>query len=164
MYTNRCNPFYGSSVTSFHKPKGNQPHLMELSRTYFVTDNPNFVASANMQQMLHQPNISKRDRELIEGVKAYLINTFLEAHTMNSLAREFGTNTHKLMTLFKKTFDTSIFDYLNMLKMNHAKRMLEEQGCYVSEVARELGYKNPHHFTAAFKRRFGVCPSQLKST
>ncbi len=136
---------------------------MELSHTYFVADNPDIVPAANMQNMLYQPKISKRDRELIEGVRVYLTKTFLEAHTMNNLAREFGTNTHKLMTLFKKTFNTSIFDYLNTLRMAHAKRMLEEQGCYVSEVARELGYKNPHHFTVAFKRRFGICPSLLKS-
>jgi AraC-like DNA-binding protein len=136
---------------------------MELSHNNFVVDNLNIVTATNMWNVQYQPKISKRDRELIEGVRAYLTKTFLEAHTMNSLAREFGTNTHKLMTLFKKTFDTSIFDYLNTLKMDHAKRMLEEQGCYVSEVARELGYKNPHHFTAAFKRRFGICPSKLKS-
>jgi AraC-like DNA-binding protein len=31
----------------------------------------------------------------------------------------------------------------------------------VSEVAELIGYKNPHHFTAAFKKRFGFLPSQV---
>ena len=136
---------------------------MEFSHTYVVADNPNIVSATSMRSLPCQPKISARDRELIERVKAYLTKRFLEAHTMNNLAREFGTNTHKLMTLYKKTFNTSIFDYLNTLRMDHAKKMLEEQGCYVSEVSRELGYKNPHHFTVAFKRRFGICPSLLKS-
>lgn len=106
---------------------------------------------------------SVRDKDLVHAVKDYLCQTFLEAHTLAALARQFATNTNKLMTLFRKAFGVSIFDYLQELKMDYAKRLLHEEGWYVNEVARVVGYKNPHHFATAFKRRHGTIPSSFKN-
>jgi YesN/AraC family two-component response regulator len=46
--------------------------------------------------------------------------------------------------------------------MEYAKKLLEKEGLQVKEVAPILGYKNPHHFTVAFKKKFGVNPSHLR--
>jgi AraC-like DNA-binding protein len=46
--------------------------------------------------------------------------------------------------------------------MEQAKHMLLEQGKTVGEAADQAGYRNAHHFTAAFKKYFGYLPSQLK--
>jgi len=108
-------------------------------------------------------NFSKRDLEIINGVKEYLTQTFLDDHSLHELARHFATNTNKLMTLFKKAFNTSIFEYIRDLKMDYAKRLLVDEGQFVSEVSSKVGYKNPHHFSAAFKKRHGICPSSLKA-
>lgn len=105
--------------------------------------------------------VSNRDVELIQGLKEYLSKSFLEAHSMMSLSRSFGTNTNKLMTLFKKFFGKSIFEYITELRMDHAKQLLLDNAMTVSEVAKIIGYKNPHHFSTAFKRRFGICPSDF---
>jgi AraC family transcriptional regulator, transcriptional activator of the genes for pyochelin and ferripyochelin receptors len=32
----------------------------------------------------------------------------------------------------------------------------------VREVSREVGYKNPHHFSTAFKKKFGLNPVLLR--
>jgi AraC-like DNA-binding protein len=37
-----------------------------------------------------------------------------------------------------------------------------EQNLRVVDIARTLGYKNPNHFSAAFKKRYGTAPSELK--
>ena len=47
--------------------------------------------------------------------------------------------------------------------MKHAYSLLLND-MQVTEVARVLGYKNPNHFSAAFKREFGVVPTGVKST
>lgn len=107
--------------------------------------------------------ISKRDRELIEGVRDFITQTFLEEHTIGDLAKQFGTNTNKLMSQFKKNFGVSIFEYISDLKMDYAKRLLLDEGYFVSDVSRRVGYKNPHHFSVAFKRKHGICPSTLKN-
>jgi AraC-like DNA-binding protein len=106
--------------------------------------------------------VAGRDRDIIQGLKEHLSKTFLEDHSLESLSRQFGVNTTKLMTLFKAIFSKSIFEYLHDLKMDYARTLLEEQNRLVTEVAREVGYKNPNHFSAAFKKQFGISPSQLR--
>ncbi|NML68572.1 helix-turn-helix transcriptional regulator [Chryseobacterium sp. RP-3-3] len=34
----------------------------------------------------------------------------------------------------------------------------------ISEVSDVVGYKNPRHFSTAFKKKFGIVPSPLKSS
>jgi AraC-like DNA-binding protein len=114
------------------------------------------------QTASQQEKISKHDIEIVQSLKEYLSKTFLEIHSLESLARHFGTNTNKLMTLFKRSFGKSIFDYLGELKMEYAHSLLLHEKKMIVEVAREVGYKNPHHFSTAFKRKFGINPSQLR--
>ena len=104
----------------------------------------------------------KRDMEVVQGLKEHLNKTFLDDHSLDNLAREFGVNTSKLMALFKKVFNKSIFEYLSELRMDYARELLQEKDYLVAEVARTLGYKNPNHFSSAFKKRFGFCPSQVR--
>lgn len=106
--------------------------------------------------------LSRRDEELAYGLKEYLTSTYLDDHTLCSLAKHFGTNTNKLMTLFKKIFGKSIFEYISELRMEHARTLLLDKEMIVCEVAREIGYKNPNHFSAAFKKRFGLSPTEIR--
>ena len=100
---------------------------------------------------------------LSHDVKEHLDKTFLQEHSIVSLATQFGTNTSKLMSMFRRTFGLTIFEYIHELKMEHARILIADKGYYVGEAAREVGYKNPHHFAAAFKRKHGISPSALKT-
>ena len=113
-------------------------------------------------QEFKQPVANRRDVETIQQLKEHLTKTFLEDHCLTTLARQFGTNTNKLMTLFKKIFGRSIFEFIGELRMDYALQLLRDQGLLVTEVARTIGYKNPNHFSCAFKKRYGVSPSELK--
>lgn len=106
--------------------------------------------------------LSQRDRDVGVAMKEYLTDTFLEDHSLTSLARYFGVNANKLMFLFRKCYGMSIFEYISELKMEYAMQLIREDRKFVTEAARILGYKNPHHFSAAFKKKFGVCPSAVK--
>ena len=52
--------------------------------------------------------ITSRDRDTALSLKEYLTRTFPDAHSLTGLARYFGTNPNKLMTLFKKSFGGSV--------------------------------------------------------
>ena len=114
------------------------------------------------EEAFKQPVASRRDVEVIQQLKDYLTKTFLEDHCLPTLARQFGTNTNKLMSLFKKVFGRSIFEFIGELRMDHAMELLRDHGLLVTEVARTVGYKNPNHFSSAFKRKYGISPSDLK--
>jgi AraC-like DNA-binding protein len=114
------------------------------------------------QEAIKQPVANRRDVETIQQLKEHLTKTFLDDHCLPTLARQFGTNTNKLMSLFKKIFGRSIFEFIGELRMDHALQLLRDEGLLVTEVARTIGYKNPNHFSCAFKKRYGVSPSDVK--
>lgn len=102
---------------------------------------------------------TKKDMEVMHALKDHLNKTFLDDHSMVQLGRHFGINTNKLMSQFKKLFGMSVFEYLTELRMEYASQLLTDKNMMVVEVAQILGYKNPNHFSAAFKKRFGIIPS-----
>ncbi len=106
--------------------------------------------------------ISKRDRDLMVAVRDHLDKRFTEDHSLVSLARSFGINETKLMKCFKHEFGLTVFEYISDLKMAHARKLIEDQGMFVAEVAAIIGYKNPNHFSSAFKNKYGFSPSKLK--
>lgn len=83
--------------------------------------------------------------------------------TIEQLSIQTGINQFKLKTHFKEVFKQPIFTYITNLRMEKAKKMLVKDDLTVSEVAYAVGYKNPQHFTVAFKKKFNFLPSSLKN-
>ncbi|PKV49231.1 AraC-like DNA-binding protein [Aquimarina sp. MAR_2010_214] len=81
---------------------------------------------------------------------------------LSDLARVVSTNECTLKKEFKNVFGTTVFGYIRDTKMEQAKKMLLNQKLSVNEVSDRIGYKNPQHFSTAFKRKFGVSPSRIK--
>lgn len=110
---------------------------------------------------MNQPTSTEQDA-------LYEAKTILETNldtppTIRVLSRMVGMNEFDLKKGFKRTFNTTIYRYVNALKMQQAKEILQEGNKSISEVSLLMGYKNPQHFTAAFKKFFGTLPSKLKS-
>lgn len=69
-----------------------------------------------------------------------------------------STLTRKLKSLTGKT----PLDIIRNIKMEHAKRMLEEGHLNIGEVSTSLGYQNRKYFTNCFKEEFGMTPSEYQ--
>lgn len=107
--------------------------------------------------------ITHRDRDVMTAVKEYLDVSFNEDHSLYHLSKRFGINQNKLKTRFRELFGVPVITYLYDLRMEHARMLLLDKGMFVSEVSSMVGYRNSNHFATAFKRKFGVNPSRLKS-
>jgi AraC family transcriptional regulator, transcriptional activator of the genes for pyochelin and ferripyochelin receptors len=108
------------------------------------------------------PALKKSEVQLMEDVKSFLSENFNDDHSLQSIASHFAINEFKLKKNFKLRFGQTIFDFLFDRKMDHAYYLLRDGGKFVNEVSREVGYKNPNHFTTAFTKKFGVKPSSVK--
>jgi AraC-like DNA-binding protein len=59
---------------------------------------------------------------------------------------------------FKRTLGVTYGDYVRTHRLHLAARRLLESDITVAELAYDLGFSTPSHFTAVFGRRFGVSP------
>lgn len=107
------------------------------------------------------PGLRAEDLERMQQVRDMLHNEPAETYSLVGLARAVGTNEATLKKNFKMVYGTTVFGYLTARRMELAKELLLEKELKVSAVAQEVGYKYASHFTAAFRKHFGVLPTRM---
>jgi AraC family transcriptional regulator len=101
------------------------------------------------------------DREKIVKAREVLIQHIGEPITIKELSRKVAINECYLKKGFKEMFGTTIFDFYQSQRMEHAKYLLYEKGLSVTEVSMLLGYSSISHFSTAFKKHTGLKPCEL---
>lgn len=101
------------------------------------------------------------DREKISKAREILIQHIGDPITIKELSRKVAINECYLKKGFKEMFGTTIFDFFQNQRMEHARYLLYEKGLSVSEVSALLGYSSISHFSTAFKKHTGLKPCEL---
>ncbi|HAS45794.1 MAG TPA: hypothetical protein DCS93_35260 [Microscillaceae bacterium] len=104
-----------------------------------------------------------KDLNKIHEAKEILVARADNPPTIYELAKMVGTNDFKLKKGFKEVFNNTIFGFLLDFKMEKARNLLRETDKPTSEIAHLLGYSHPGHFTNAFKKKYGITPSAIRS-
>lgn len=107
--------------------------------------------------------LSRADIDLLNDIKTYLDQHYLEVGSMQQLTRKFFINSFKLKHGFKQLFSNSVMKYVDEHKMNYARTKLQQGRADITDVADELGYKHYNNFSTAFKKRFGYSPTTVQS-
>lgn len=84
--------------------------------------------------------------------------------TVDDLVKELGTNTTYFYYFMRDVMQVKFYDYVNGYRVNEAKRMLEQSGEKISQVAYECGFNSPHTFSRTFKRYTGMLPSEWRTS
>ena len=66
-----------------------------------------------------------------------------------------------LCRLFRRFDHQSPYQFLMRLRMARAAELLQDANRLVKQVAHELRFSDPYHFSRAFKRVYGVPPEQI---
>ncbi|GED69819.1 HTH-type transcriptional activator Btr [Brevibacillus reuszeri] len=78
---------------------------------------------------------------------------------LNKLAKIAGVHPSYYSTLFKQKMGRAPIEYVTAIRMNRAKEILIRTNEKVSDVARQVGYKDEFYFSRRFKKQYGVAPS-----
>jgi len=78
-------------------------------------------------------------------------------------ASELNLSANYFGDLVKKETGKTALEYIQEKVIDLAKERLFDQSKSVSEVAFEMGYKYPQHFTRLFKQRVGVSPQEYRT-
>lgn len=106
--------------------------------------------------------ITRRDEEVLNEVKIFLDQNFLEPSSLDSLSKRFGLNEFKLKHGFKLLFKTSTIRYLQNRRLEFSRFLLRETDRSVRDIASEMGYAHAANFTVAFTRTFGTSPQDYR--
>ncbi|MEH2437272.1 MAG: AraC family transcriptional regulator [Nostoc sp.] len=144
-------PFHGMTKRLYLQAK-----VLELMALQLAP----FLADQGRPQL--QPRFRAGTVERIYQAREILLSRLENPPTLLELAQQVGVSDRTLQRGFQQLFDNTVFGYLTDKRMEQAKRWLREGNRSVLEVAIMTGYSNPTHFSVAFKRKFGISPSQCR--
>lgn len=79
---------------------------------------------------------------------------------LNSVCSHLAISTSYFSTLFKSCTGETFIESLTKKRMEEAKKLLENTSMKTYEVAREVGFSDPHYFSIAFKKATGRTPTE----
>lgn len=111
-----------------------------------------------------QVRASSSGSEIVENVRRYLDQHYANEISLSSLSDQFHINSAYLSEMFKAHVGQNFSDYLNQLRMENAKRLLEDPQLKIIDVAHLVGFSNSGYFSTVFKKQFGQSPAEYRKT
>lgn len=105
-----------------------------------------------------------RHEAVILSAIAWMRQNIHEPPEISALASDLGITRQHLSRLFQRRFGVSTKEYFTLLKLQQAESdLVAFPHLPVSQVAAQIGYCNPSHFSRAFKQHTGVSPNDFRS-
>ena len=98
--------------------------------------------------------------DLMEWVRDHIDSPLL----VKTIAEHFNYHPTYISTMFKKYTGEALNEYIQSLKINTAKSLLENHNLSITEISQMVGYKDPKYFMKLFKRMEGVSPSRYRES
>jgi AraC family transcriptional regulator len=104
----------------------------------------------------------RRNVEIAEAVRSILARRFRETLSLSTIAGELSLSPFHLCRAFRQATGSTIRGWRNALRLRHAVEVIQSRRADLTGVALELGFSSHSHFSAAFRRQFGLSPSLLR--
>lgn len=98
-----------------------------------------------------------------DRLKALLLESYRNPDlTVEGVGRDLGMNTDKISSLLKKHTGLTFKPFLNQLRMEKARELLETTEEQITLIAESAGFNSPSHFNRVFKNQTGQTPSEYR--
>lgn len=102
-----------------------------------------------------------RSWDTYNRILLYLRKNYFRIKTIEELASEVNVDPAYLSRVFRRFHNETPYRFLIRLKMGHAASLLLSSRRLVKDIAFELGFENPFHFSRTFKSVYGVSPENF---
>lgn len=108
-------------------------------------------------------DILTRFEELLKNYYQSHLPKTVGLPTVSYCSSQLNLSANYFGDLVKKETGKTAMEYIQEKVIDLAKERLYDQSKSVSEIAFEMGYKYPQHFTRLFKQRVGVSPQEYRT-
>jgi AraC-like DNA-binding protein len=118
-----------------------------------------------MRELASVPERAEPDNPMFErvaSVAAYINGHYAEDLSLTLLSTLFHINPHYLSRIFNKVTGFSFVEYVNLVRLKEAQKLLSAGELNVTEVAESVGFESLTHFGRVFKASTGMSPKQYR--
>jgi YesN/AraC family two-component response regulator len=112
---------------------------------------------ADIAETMQRPSAARQDRHL-RGAMEYIHQHYAERLRRTKVARIAGFAPGYFSLLFKQREKKTFEEYVQELRIERAKQLLESTHLDAARVAELSGFATPQYFSRSFRRSVGVTP------
>lgn len=123
-----------------------------------------FVMSVNSlispEDTVNYENTSRHVRRAIK----YINENYKNEISLEDVANHVYLSSVHMSRLFKKETGKNLMDYVNMVRIEKARALLDTHQYKIYEVAELVGFKDNHYFSTMFKKYVHMTPTEYISS
>ncbi|MDA3901089.1 MAG: AraC family transcriptional regulator [Spirochaetes bacterium] len=105
----------------------------------------------------------RSNNEEIKKVTSFIGNNFMNSKlVIRNVSGNCNVSTKEVSTLLKEHYNASFPEYLNLIRVSSAKRLLKTSPMKIIEIAGLTGFGSISHFNRVFKKLEGVTPQSCR--
>ena len=111
-----------------------------------------------------QKNSKIKSEDRFESILNYIDNHISEDISTASLSNIFGYDQSYFCRKFKLLTGMSVMKYIQITRLENAKKLLLKSKYSIKLIANTCGYTNNAYFTSRFKEMYGITPTQMRKS
>jgi AraC-like DNA-binding protein len=142
-----------------------EDHLPYVGDTHSVTKAIAGFMGVNyesVKEAVDDGKLNDEDVRILNEIKTFLDQNFLDDFSIEGLSYQFGINTFKLKHGFKRLFGIAVISYIREKRLRYSASLLQKTKLSVKEIAYKTGYRMPGSFSKAFQQRFDKSPTDIR--
>ncbi len=108
-----------------------------------------------------RPDYSHND-DLVRKVQKRIESNFGSIQTIDEVTRDLPASRRNIVRRFKQITGVPPIEYLQNIRIEMAKRKLEQSDLSISEIISETGYADPKSFRKVFTKLVGIKPLEYR--
>lgn len=109
------------------------------------------------------PTTKPSKHSVVQAIREYIDAHYAEDLRLEDIAAAQGYNASYLSALFKEGMGVNFQDYVQRVRIDHAKRLMASGQYKIKDIAQSTGFNDPHYFSQVFKKVEGVTPTEYLS-
>jgi len=105
---------------------------------------------------------NSRADKIIELTKNYVKNHYKEKLTLSNVSAALNFSPGYISSSFKKHTGYNFSDYISLVKIENAKKLIDTHNYLMYEISDILGFDNPYYFSKVFKKITGISPREYE--
>lgn len=108
-------------------------------------------------------NENMKNSSLADNISSYLSEKIADNVTLTELSQKFHFSKNHIINIFKEEYGVPPFEYMNILRIRQACRLLEVTSNTIDSIAEECGFNNYSHFYKTFLKINKISPKQWRN-
>lgn len=119
-----------------------------------------FMGIADFYHNFREEEIFKD--QLVASVVQYCRENLMTKINLSMILKEFSVNKNQLNVAFDNEVGMTCMEYVEKMRINYSKRLLDEQNWSISEISEKIGYDDTNYYSKVFKKHIGMTPSEYR--